>query len=95
MVDDVATMARSFKSLENFAKTRSARFQLHPQPSDLPFDEIWREEGSIDLINYMDELMYQVPGMSHPQILFSGKSNGLNGWTLPFHKKIRRIFPPN
>ena len=62
MVDDLSLMMRSFRSTQEFAKTRSARFQLHPTPSADEFDGIWREERSHGWFNYLEELMKEIPG---------------------------------
>ncbi|KAF6039487.1 hypothetical protein EB796_002202 [Bugula neritina] len=64
-IDDLSVMVRNFKNLEDLAKTRSCRFQLNPLPKDEPYDGVWREEQSTGYVNYLEQLMKEVPGLDN------------------------------
>lgn len=60
-MDDLHRMMDSGRSMKEFAQTRSARYQLHPSLSP-DFNGVWDEEGRIEMENFLEEIMYQVPG---------------------------------
>ncbi|XP_067943091.1 uncharacterized protein [Watersipora subatra] len=67
LVKDLSPMMRSSKSEEDFIKTRSARFQLHPALPSESYDGVWREEGNTGYANYLESLMKEVPGLDNYQ----------------------------
>ena len=55
-------MMRSYKKLDDFAKTRSARFQLHPETDLNEFDGIFKEETLTGFDTFLEQLMNELPG---------------------------------
>lgn len=55
--------------MKDFTETRSARFQLHPTLSS-EFNGVWLDEGRIDMENFLEEIMYQIPGMYQSLLYF-------------------------